>query len=64
MDKSHEKAQETRRRNLEIKAELWREQLATLSAAKTALTKVMEMEDATPEQVLEAAKLLAELGRL
>ena len=62
MDKSHEKAQETRRRNEEARAATWREEAAAKRAARQALQRVFEDASATPDQILEAAKLLVELS--
>ena len=62
MDKSHEKAQETRRRNEEARAAKWRGEAAAKRAARQALQRVFEDASATPDQILEAAKLLVELS--
>ena len=62
MDKSHEKAQETRRRNEEARVAKWREEAAAKRAARQALQRVFEDASATPDQILEAAKLLVELS--
>ena len=42
---------------------MWREQRETIKTAKKALLRVMESEDATPEQILRAAELLAQIGK-
>ncbi len=63
MDKSHQQAQETRRHNAEARVAEIREKTAALSAARHALSRVLEDPNATPEQVLEAARLLLELGK-
>ena len=63
MDDVRTKAAETRRRNEELRQQHWAEELETKRAARLALTKVFQCPDSTPEQVLEAARLLAELGR-
>lgn len=60
---SVEKARETRERNQEARAAKWAAEAALKQAAKTALQRVFESADATPEQILEAAKLLVEIGR-
>lgn len=60
---SAQKARETRERNQEARAAKWAAEAALKQAAKTALQRVFESADATPEQVLEAAKLLVEIGR-
>lgn len=57
------KARETRRKNEEARAARWAADTALKQAAKAALQRVFENADATPEQILEAAKLLTELGR-
>ena len=62
MDKSHEKAQETRRRNEAARAAKWREETEAKRAARQALQRVLEDASATPDQILEAAKLLVELS--
>lgn len=63
MDKSHQQAQETRRHNAEARVAEIREKTAALSVARHALSRVLEDPNATPEQVLEAARLLLELGK-
>ena len=60
---SVEKARETRAKNAEARAAKWAADAALKQAAKTALQRVFESADATPEQILEAARLLAELGK-
>jgi len=62
MDKSHEKAQATREARYEAQRQLWAEQRAAISAARVGLQRVMEAPDATTAEILEAARLLAELG--
>ena len=51
MDKSHQQAQETRRHNAEARVAEIREKTAALSAARHALSRVLEDPNATPEQV-------------
>ena len=63
MDDSHRKAQETRRRNEEARAAKWREEAEMKRVARQALQRVLEDTAATPAQILEAAKLLAEQGK-
>lgn len=63
MDKSHEKAQTTRERNQEAQARRYEEQAASIRAVRLALQRVMENEDATPAEILEAARLLVEIGK-
>ena len=60
---SVQKAREPRERNQEARAAKWAAEAALKQAAKTALQRVFESADATPEQILEAAKLLVEIGR-
>jgi len=62
MDEAHRKAQETRKRNIEARITLRREQAQAVRAARLALQRVMEREDATPAEILRAAELLAHLG--
>lgn len=57
------KARETRAKNAEARAAKWAADAALKQAAKTALQRVFESADATAEQILEAAKLLVEIGR-
>lgn len=63
MDEAHKKAQATRERNREAQARRYEEQAESIRAVRKALQRVMESEDATPEQVLRAAELLAQIGR-
>lgn len=60
---SAEKAKTTRERNLEARTALYHEQAEVKRAARLALTKVFRCPDSTPEQVLDAARLLSQLGR-
>lgn len=64
MDDAHKKAQATRARNLEARAAIYREQTAAMRAARLALQRVTEREDATTAELLEAARLLVEIGRI
>lgn len=63
MDKAHEKAKATRESNLAAQTARMEEQTAAKQAARLALQRVTENPDATPAELLEAAKLLAELTR-
>ena len=63
MTESQRQAQETRKKNLEARTALYEAQRDAISAARVALQKVLEREDTTTDQALEAAKLLAELGK-
>ena len=63
MDESHRKAQTSRERNQEARARRYEEQAASIRAARLALQRVMEREDATPAEILEAVRLLVEIGR-
>lgn len=62
-DAAKEKARETRRRNEAARAALWEEQREATKTARKALLRVMEHENSVPTEILEAAKLLAELSR-
>lgn len=62
-DEAKAKARETRRKNEEARAARWAADAELKQAAKAALQRVFESTDATPEQILEAARLLAELGK-
>ncbi len=63
MNESHKKAQATRKRNREMQARRWEEQREAIRTVRKALLRVMESEEATPSQILEAARLLAEIGK-
>ncbi len=63
MTESQKQAQETRKKNLEARTAKYKEQADAIRAARAALQKVLEREDTTTEQALEAAKLLADLGK-
>ena len=63
MTDSQKQAQETRKKNLEARTALYEAQSEAIRAARVALQKVLEREDTTTEQALEAAKLLADLGK-
>lgn len=63
MDQAHEKGQITRERNMAAQTARLEEQTAAKQAARLALQRVTENPDATPAELLEAAKLLAELTR-
>lgn len=57
-----EQEKTTRQRNAEARTAFWEAEAEVRRAAKVALQKVFEHPDSTPEQILEAARLLAELG--
>lgn len=63
MNESKMKAQVTRERNQEAQRQRYAEQAESIRAARLALQRVMEREDATPAEILEASRLLVELGR-
>ena len=63
MDESHKKAQATRERNQEARARRYEEQATSIRAARVALQRVMESQEATPAEILEAARLLVEIGK-
>lgn len=60
---SQEKAKITREKNLQARMDLWQAQKEATHAARSALTKLMEREDATPAEIIQASQLLVELGR-
>lgn len=60
---SQEKAKITREKNLQARMDLWQAQKEATHAARSALTKLMEREDATPAEILQASQLLVELGK-
>lgn len=61
MDKT--KAQSTREANIAAQTARMEEDTAVRRAARLALQRVTESPDATPGELLEAARLLAELVR-
>lgn len=63
MDEAHKKAQATRERNQEAQRRRYAEQAESIRVARLALLRVMESEDATPEQILRAAELLDQIGK-
>lgn len=63
MDESHMKAKATRQRNQEAQARRYAEQAESIRVARLALQRVMEAQDAAPAEILEAARLLVEIGR-
>ena len=63
MDEAHKKAQATRERTNEARAQRYEEQAATIRTAQLALQRVVESETATPAEILEAAQLLVEIGK-
>ena len=60
---SKEKARETRIKNQEAQRRRYAEQAESIRAALLALQRVMEREDATPADILEAGRLLVEIGK-
>lgn len=58
-----EQAAKTRAENSAARAAKWAAQAEAINAARLALQKVFESPDATPEQILEAGRLLTELGK-
>lgn len=63
MDEAHKKAQATRERNQEAQRRRYTEQAESIRAARLALQRVMEAQEATPAEILEAARLLVEIGK-
>lgn len=60
---AQEKAKATREANAAAQSALYEEQAAAKRASRLALQRVTESPDATITELLEAAKLLAELTR-
>ena len=60
---SKEKARETRIKNQEAQRRRYAEQAESIRAALLALQRVMEREDAAPAEILEAGRLLVEIGK-
>ena len=61
MDKSHAQAQETRRRNEQIRRERREREQAEIKAQAAALRQIRDNPQATPGERLEAVKLLMEM---
>ena len=62
MNENQERARQNRQRNQETKAALYAEKATAVRAARQALQRVFECADATPEQILEAARLLTQIA--
>lgn len=62
MDNIKEKSQETRQRNRATKAMLYRERAVSTRAARLALERVCGNPEATNEEILRAAEILAKLA--
>lgn len=60
---SKEKARETRIKNQEAQRQRYAEQAESIRVARLALQRVMGDKAATPDQILEAARLLVEIGK-
>ena len=58
---SSEKAVETRRKHKEARAQKYREELKIRESMKKALHEVLDSEEATVSEKLEASKLLSKL---
>lgn len=58
MDEAHKRAQATRKRNLEARAAMYREQAEAMRVARLALQRVTEREDAAAAELLEAVRQL------
>ena len=56
-----EKARETRERNTAARTALYQEQRAAVKTARKGLLRVMDSEESAPAEILDAARLLAEL---
>ena len=63
MDEAHKKAQATRERTNAARARRYEEQAESIRTARLALQRVVEGETATPAEILEAARLLVEIGK-
>lgn len=61
-DATKTKARETRRRNKELRDQRWKEQLEAERATRAALRRIVANPEASPEQVLEALKMLEKIG--
>ena len=61
MDKSNAQAQETRKRNEQIRRERHERERAEMEATITALQQIRQSPKATPGEKLEAIKLLMKL---
>ena len=61
MDKSHAQAQETRKRNEQIRRERREREMAEHTAQLAALRQIRDDPNTTPEARLEAVKLLLEM---
>ena len=61
MDKSHAQAQETRKRNEQIRRERCERERAELEATINTLRQIRQNTKATPSEKLEAIKLLMKL---
>ena len=59
---SKEKARGTRIKNQEAQRRRYAEQAESIRAEQLALQRVMEREDTTPAEILEAARLLIAIG--
>lgn len=60
---SKEKARGTRIKNQEAQRRRYAEQAESIRAEQLALQRVMEREDTTPAEILEAAQLLIAIGK-
>lgn len=60
---SKEKARETRIKNQEAQRRRYAEQVESIRVTRLALQRVMEAQEATPAEILEAARLLVEIGK-
>lgn len=58
-----QKARETRERNTAAWTALYQEQREAVRTARKGLLRIMDSEESTPAEILEAARLLAELGK-
>lgn len=63
MTESRAKSQATRQRNLEARSKQIEEKTEAKRIARLALERVMENQESTPAEILEAARLLVELSK-
>lgn len=60
---ARQKGIETRQRHAEARTQLWQEQRQAVETARKALLRVMEREDTTPGEIIEAARLLVQIAK-
>ena len=60
---SKEKGRDTRIKNQEAQRRRYAEQAEGIRVVRLALQRIMEAQEATPTEILEAARLLVEIGK-